>query len=410
MRSVTRPSSFVRKVISWPFEVVPTDKKRSVMKYMASIRGSVASTERLSLKAEFRAFRASTANSSSSSYGIIRATSSDFPALSALIRSDPYCPSSWASCPTKLKTFITNILSPLRTVDREGLVNRSRAFARPPVIKPSAAQTHSVSRTRKPSRGFVETRPARRVTAPGGKVGERGLTRSLSLGKKPDGPRNCFNNCGYIYSYPNFSPAVHNHVPTGQRRRDRLRFTTARMNGGLPLLHPYRRGARYHGSLAPQPFVKGAVPAYPVTCIYFCRVSGASRGMDSTTKGFTQSRNLEVCGAVSLANLRAQGAGVVNLFLGAGDRDYSAPAPVYRDTPRRASPPFLRHRQREGSGSRASYFPHDREYQNRNVSHLNLLSGSAPTPPSVVTNMTGRFFRCRNSLSDFRKNISETEK
>ena len=45
----------------------------------------------------------------------------------------------------------------------------------------------------------------------------------------------------------------------------------------------------------------------------------------------------------------------------------------------------------------------------RNVSHLKLHTGDAPTSRSV-TIMAGRFFRCRNSLSDFRKIFPESEK
>lgn len=41
----------------------------------------------------------------------------------------------------------------------------------------------------------------------------------------------------------------------------------------------------------------------------------------------------------------------------------------------------------------------------RNVSHLKLRSRGAPTS-RPVTNMTGRFFRCRNSLSEIRKIFS----
>lgn len=173
------------------------------------------------------------------------------------------------------------------------------------------------------------------------------------------------------------------------------------VNGGSPPLHSYRLGFQHREHLLTRPYALGS-SCVTRRMMWLLPTSphGHSGIMDSTRPKRFQQHSYS---PRKLARYRG--------FVASLDRfqgsEFITSSPTRLPV---GSSPRGSYRRREGFDSRASYLPHYREYQNRNVSHLNLLSGSAPTPPSVVTNMTGRFFRCQNSLLDFWKKILGTEK
>lgn len=172
------------------------------------------------------------------------------------------------------------------------------------------------------------------------------------------------------------------------------------MNGDKPLLHPYRRGVGMHAVSTPRPLVKGP-------CWLPRR---AKQELPIMSHGASEPSIPQLC--VAFKSFQTSHGGVPRIFgypsrLGAARvvRPVTALNHPIPNSLSAGSPPRGPYRRREGFGSRASYLPHYRDNQNRNVSHLNLLSGSAPTPLVRVNPGREFFGNARKVIRKFRKNV-----
>lgn len=177
------------------------------------------------------------------------------------------------------------------------------------------------------------------------------------------------NNCSHIDCDSYVNPVGHNasfpvHGPVNLLKGLRYRG----LLGDLPLLQAYRRGVGFLEGSTPQPVGNGPFQLILSRAVPTAVSLGASGIMDSTRpKRFQQH-------SYSPRKLAAYRGFVASLD-GIRRSEFSTSSPTRLSV---GSSPRGPYRRREGFGSRASYFPHNREYQNRNVSHLNLLSGGAP--------------------------------